>query len=65
MNSISYINQTIWWVVSENKHYGVLEVGQTVSSRYNFIVFDNESDWQTKLVELGITYKEPTVLDTE
>lgn len=63
MNSVTYINNTIWWVISENKHCGVVKIGQTVSSNYNFIVFDNETEWRDKLAELDIVYIEPVEQD--
>ena len=43
-NILKYINETIWWIIPSNKHYGVLLEGQQVTSVYTFETFTNEQD---------------------
>jgi len=54
-NILKYINETIWWIIPSNKHYGVLSEGQQVTSVYTFETFTNEQDWLDRLAELEIT----------
>ena len=54
-NTLTYINQNIWWVIPTNKHYGILEDGQQVTSVHIFETFDNEQDWLDRLNQLDIS----------
>jgi hypothetical protein len=53
-NTLTYIDQNIWWVIPANGHYGILEEGQQVTSVHAFETFNNEEDWLSRLTELGI-----------
>jgi superfamily I DNA and RNA helicase len=58
MNTLTYVDKMIWWVIPENKHYGVLEEDQEVTSIHEFEQFDNEEDWVERLLELEIDIEE-------
>ena len=54
MNTLTYVDKMIWWVIPENKHYGILEEDQEVTSIHEFEQFDNEEDWLEILSDLNI-----------
>jgi hypothetical protein len=53
-NTLTYIDQNIWWVIPKNGHYGILEEGQQVTSVHIFEQFDNEEDWLERISDLNI-----------
>ena len=57
-NTLTYIDQNIWWVIPTNGHYGLLEEGQQVTSVNNFETFNNEEDWLERLNQLDISIEE-------
>jgi hypothetical protein len=54
VNRVIYVDSLIWWIIPTNRHYGVLEADQQVTSVHIFETFNNESDWINRLSELNI-----------
>ena len=46
------------FIIEEISLSGVVETGQNITTPYEVEVFDNETDWQTRKNQLGITEDE-------
>lgn len=57
MNTKKATIEIKWFIVPTTKHYGKLEIGQQVSSKYSIETFASESDWTDRLNELNISYE--------
>lgn len=57
-NTLTYIDEKVWWFIPTNGHHGVLEEGQQVTSVHDFETFDNEEDWIERLLEFDIKLDE-------
>jgi hypothetical protein len=53
-NILTYVDQTVWWIIPTNGHYGILEEGEKVTSIHTFEQFNNEADFLARLDVLGI-----------
>ena len=53
-NILTYVDQTVWWIIPANCHYGILGEGQKVTSVHTFEQFNNEVDFLERLDVLGI-----------
>ena len=53
-NILTYVDQTVWWIIPANSHYGILEEGEKVTSIHTFEQFNNEADFLERLDVLGI-----------
>ena len=47
-----------WFIITEINLSGVVEIGQNITTPHEVELFDNETGWQTRKDELGITEEE-------
>ena len=47
-----------WFIIPEIKLAGMVQTGQNITTPHEVEIFDNETDWQTRKDELGITEEE-------
>lgn len=52
--NIDKIKIVKWWIILEQKHFGVLVEGQEVYSKYDIEYFNDENTWLERLKELKI-----------
>ena len=50
-----------WFIITEINLSGVVETGQNITTPHEVEIFDNETDWQTRKNQLGITEDEEEV----
>ena len=44
-----------WFIIPEIKLAGMVQTGQNITTPHEVELFDNETEWQTRKDELGIT----------